>query len=193
MQEKIKLAITHGDINGVGYEVILKTFADSRMLEQCTPVLYGSSKVATYHKNLLAQNDLTFVNARDAKSLQHNKFNIINITSEEIKIDVGKSTEVAGQLSSLALERACEDLQKGDVDVLVTAPINKKNIQSKDFDFPGHTEYLSQKFGTKSLMMMVCDRIRIGIVTNHLPLREVPNAITKELLLEKIGIMNASL
>ena len=193
MQEKIKLAITHGDINGVGYEVILKTFADSRMLEQCTPVLYGSSKVATYHKNLLAQNDLTFVNARDAKSLQHNKFNIINITSEEIKIDVGKSTEVAGQLSSLALERACEDLQKGDVDVLVTAPINKKNIQSKDFDFPGHTEYLSQKFGTKSLMMMVCDRIRIGIVTNHLPLREVPNAITKERLLEKIGIMNASL
>ena len=193
MQEKIKLAITHGDINGVGYEVILKTFADSRMLEQCTPVLYGSSKVATYHKNLLAQNDLTFVNARDAKNLQHNKFNIINITSEEIKIDVGKSTEVAGQLSSLALERACEDLQKGDVDVLVTAPINKKNIQSKDFDFPGHTEYLSQKFGTKSLMMMVCDRIRIGIVTNHLPLREVPNAITKELLLEKIGIMNASL
>lgn len=193
MQEKIKLAITHGDINGVGYEVILKTFADSRMLEQCTPVLYGSSKVATYHKNLLAQNDLTFVNARDAKSLQHNKFNIINITSEEIKIDVGKSTEVAGQLSSLALERACEDLMNGDVDVLVTAPINKKNIQSKDFDFPGHTEYLSQKFGTKSLMMMVCDRIRIGIVTNHLPLREVPNAITKELLLEKIGIMNASL
>lgn len=193
MQEKIKLAITHGDINGVGYEVILKTFADSRMLEQCTPVLYGSSKVATYHKNLLAQNDLTFVNARDAKSLQHNKFNIINITSEEIKIDVGKSTEVAGQLSSLALERACEDLMNGDVDVLVTAPINKKNIQSKNFDFPGHTEYLSQKFGTKSLMMMVCDRIRIGIVTNHLPLREVPNAITKELLLEKIGIMNASL
>lgn len=193
MQEKIKLAITHGDINGVGYEVILKTFADSRMLEQCTPVLYGSSKVATYHKNLLAQNDLTFVNARDAKSLQHNKFNIINITSEEIKIDVGKSTEVAGQLSSLALERACEDLMNGDVDVLVTAPINKKNIQSKTFDFPGHTEYLSQKFGTKSLMMMVCDRIRIGIVTNHLPLREVPNAITKELLLEKIGIMNASL
>ncbi|MBP5241126.1 MAG: 4-hydroxythreonine-4-phosphate dehydrogenase PdxA [Bacteroidales bacterium] len=193
MQEKIKLAITHGDINGVGYEVILKTFADSRMLEQCTPVLYGSSKVATYHKNLLAQNDLTFVNARDARSLQHNKFNIINITSEEIKIDVGKSTEVAGQLSSLALERACEDLMNGDVDVLVTAPINKKNIQSKDFDFPGHTEYLSQKFGTKSLMMMVCDRIRIGIVTNHLPLREVPNAITKELLLEKIGIMNASL
>lgn len=193
MQEKIKLAITHGDINGVGYEVILKTFADSRMLEQCTPVLYGSSKVATYHKNLLAQNDLTFVNARDAKNLQHNKFNIINITSEEIKIDVGKSTEVAGQLSSLALERACEDLMNGDVDVLVTAPINKKNIQSKTFDFPGHTEYLSQKFGTKSLMMMVCDRIRIGIVTNHLPLREVPNTITKELLLEKIGIMNQSL
>ena len=193
MQEKIKLAITHGDINGVGYEVILKTFADSRMLEQCTPVLYGSSKIATYHKNLLAQNDLTFVNARDAKSLQHNKFNIINITNDEVKIDIGKSTEIAGQLSSLALERACDDLQKGNVDVLVTAPINKKNIQSKVFDFPGHTEYLSQKFGTKSLMMMVCDRIRIGIVTNHLPLREVPNAITKDLLFEKIGIMHASL
>lgn len=193
MQEKTKIAITHGDFNGVGYEVILKAFSDNRMFEFCTPVLYGSSKIATYHKNLLSQHDLNFVNVRDAKSVQNNKFNVINITNDEVKIDIGKSTQIAGQLALKALEDACADLQNGDVDAIVTAPINKKNIQSENFSFSGHTEYLSRKFESKSLMMMVCDRIRIGIVTSHLALRDVPNVITKELLLEKIEVMNNSL
>ncbi len=193
MQEKIKIAISHGDFNGVGYEVILKSFSDSRMFEFCTPVLYGSSKIATYHKNLLSQHDLNFVSVKDAKSAQNNKFNIINITNDEVKIDIGKSTQIAGQLSLKALEDACTDLQNGDVDAIVTAPINKKNIQSEHFCFSGHTEYLSRKFDSKSLMMMVCDRIRIGIVTSHLALKDVPNVITKELLLEKIEVMNNSL
>ena len=179
---RIRLAISQGDINGVGYEVILKTFSDSRMFDICTPVLYGSSKVASYHKKLLSlHQDLPFNAIHDAAEAADRKFNVVNLTQEEIKIDVGKLTEVAGVQSRLSLNRACEDLKKGLVDVLVTAPISKKNIQAPDFDFPGHTEYLSHQFGCSSLMMMVCDRIRIGIVTNHLALKDVPTAITHNL------------
>lgn len=192
--KKIKLAITHGDVNGVGYEVIIKTFSDSRMMDFCTPVLYGTSKVLSYHKKLLVGKDIPNVtNVKDANNLADKKFNIINITNDEVKIDLGKSTEIAGELALKALDCVCDDLMSEKVDVLVTAPINKKNIQSKNFDFPGHTEYLENKFGGKSLMMMVCDRIRIGIVSSHVALRDVPKVITKELLLEKIQVMNESL
>lgn len=193
--KKIRVAITQGDINGVGYEVILKTFGDNRMYDFCTPVLYGSSKVASYHKKLLTSmpQEIQFNNIRSAKDAQDGRFNIINLTQDEVKIDLGKSTEVAGAQSRESLSRACDDLKEGTVDVLVTAPINKRNIQAPDFDFPGHTEYLSHKFGSSSLMFMVCDRIRIGIVTNHLALKDVPDALTHDLLMEKITIMNHSL
>ena len=193
-EKKIRVAITHGDINGVGYEVILKTFGDSRMFDVCTPVLYGSTKVASYHKKLLSMTqDYNFNTIHDASEALDRRFNVINLTQDEIKIDLGKSTEVAGALSRESLNCACEDLKKGLVDVLVTAPINKRNIQASDFDFPGHTEYLSHQFGSSSLMLMVCDRIRIGIVTNHLALKDVPSALTPELLMEKIMLMNESL
>lgn len=193
--KKIRVAITQGDINGVGYEVILKTFGDNRMYDFCTPVLYGSSKVASYHKKLLTSmpQEIQFNNIRAARDAQDGRFNIINLTQDEVKIDLGKSTEVAGAQSRESLSRACDDLKEGTVDVLVTAPINKRNIQAPDFDFPGHTEYLSHKFGSSSLMFMVCDRIRIGIVTNHLALKDVPDALTHDLLMEKITIMNRSL
>lgn len=191
----IRLAITHGDINGVGYEVILKTFSDSRMYEHCTPILYGSTKVASYHKKLLGQQhqEMAFSAILDANQHKDRKFNVVNLTNDEVKIDIGKSTEIAGDLSRKALDRAVEDLKKGEVDVVVTAPINKKNIQSGEFDFPGHTEYFSQQFGAESLMMMVCDKIRIGIMTNHLALKDVPAAITRENLLKKLHIMHDSL
>ena len=192
--KRIRLAITHGDINGVGYEVILKTFSDPRMFETCTPVLYGSTKVASYHKNLLAHHqELVFTAIRNASEIVDKKFNVINLTNDEIKIDMGKSTEVAGKLSRQALNWACDDLKKNLVDVLVTAPINKKNIQAEDFDFPGHTEYLSHQFNCNSLMMMVCDRIRIGIVTNHLALKDVPTTLSHDLLYDKLMLMNESL
>lgn len=194
-KEKIKVAISQGDINGIGYEVILKTFSDARMFDICTPVLYGSTKVASYHKKLLNQQhqDLNIVGIHEAKMAQDKKFNVLNIVSEEVKIDIGKSTSIAGELSRKALDMATDDLKNGDVDVLVTAPINKKNVQSDNFHFTGHTEYLSTKFEAHSLMMMVCNRMRIGIVTNHLALKDVPNALTKELILEKIHIMHDSL
>ena len=193
--KKIRVAITHGDLNGVGYEVIIKTFSDARMFDLCTPVLYGSSKVASYHKKLLASvpQEMNFLSLRDASEAQDHRYNVVNLTQDEIKIDLGKSTEVAGALSRESLIRACADLKDGKVDVLVTAPINKRNIQAADFDFPGHTEFLSHQFGSSSLMLMVCDRIRIGIVTNHLALKDVPNALTPELMLEKLTILDQSL
>ena len=194
-EKKIKLAITHGDINGVGYEVILKTFGDSRMFDVCTPIVYGNSKVASYHKKLLASmpQEMVFNGVAEAEAAQEKKLNFINLTADEVKIDLGRSTEVAGQMSRMSLDRACEDLRAGRVDALVTAPINKRNIQSEDFDFPGHTEYLSHQFGSSSLMLMVCDRIRIGIATNHVALKDVPSTITHDLLVEKLTILNQSL
>ena len=140
-EKRIRVAITQGDINGVGYEVILKTFGDSRMFDLCTPVLYGNTKVASYHKKLLSmQQDFNFTSVKDASEACERRFNVINLTQEEVKIDLGKSTDVAGQQSRESLNRACADLKAGKVDVLVTAPINKRNIQAPDFDFPGHTE-----------------------------------------------------
>ncbi len=194
-ENKIRVAITQGDLNGVGYEVIIKTFADVRMFDLCTPVLYGSTKVASYHKKLLTsvQQDIQFNAIRDASEALPGKYNVINLTQDEIKIDLGKSTEVAGAMARQSLNRACADLKAGKVDVLVTAPINKRNIQAPDFDFPGHTEYLSHQFGSSSLMLMVCDRIRIGIVTNHLALKDVPSALTHDLLTEKLRLLNESL
>jgi len=193
-KSRIRLGISQGDINGVSYEVILKTFSDNRMFDICTPILYGSTKVASYHKKLLSMHQEMMFNAlHDASEAVDKKFNVVNLTQEEIKIDVGKLTAVAGEQSRLSLNKACEDLKKGLIDVLVTAPISKKNIQSPDFDFPGHTEYLSHQFGCSSLMMMVCDRIRIGIVTNHLALKDVPSSITHNLLSDKIMLMNESL
>ncbi len=194
--KKIRLAITHGDINGVSYEVIIKTFSDNRMLDFCTPILYGSSKVLSYYKKLIPQQqgpEFAYNAVHDAGEAVVKRFNVLNLTPDEVKIDMGKSTEVAGQLARQSLEMACQDLKDGKVDVVVTAPINKKNIQSAEFDFPGHTEYFSDRFEADSLMMMVCDKIRIGIMTNHLPLQAVPAAVTRELLLEKIQLMYASL
>ena len=192
---KFRIGISHGDINGVGYEVILKTFGDGRMYDFCTPVLYGSTKVASYHKKLLTSmpQEMVFTGIHDAAEAQDGKFNVVNLTPDEIKIELGKSTDVAGRLSRESLNRACADLKAGTIDALVTAPINKRNIQAPDFDFPGHTEFLSHQFGSSSLMLMVCDRIRIGIVTNHLALKDVPSTLTHNLLYDKIMLMNESL
>lgn len=191
---KIRIGITHGDINGVGYEVILKSFSDARMFDICTPILYGSSKVASYHKKMLTIPDYPFNIIKDIHDFSEKKFNILNIIKEEVKIDIGKSTKIGGELALKALNLACDDIKNGNIEALVTAPINKKNIQSETFKFPGHTEYLTQKFGSPdTLMMMVCNKIRIGILTSHLPLKEVPKVVTKELLMKKIEVMNESL
>lgn len=183
----IKVGITQGDINGIGYEVILKTFSDIRMAEMCVPVLYGSAKVAAFHAKALDMQPIAFNQINNADNAVENKVNIINVIGEDAKVDLGQSTTIAGEAAYKALERATKDLQEGLIDVLVTAPINKDNIQRDDFHFPGHTEYLESRFarnGEKSLMILAKDTIRVALVTGHIPLSEVPKAITKEKIID---------
>jgi 4-hydroxythreonine-4-phosphate dehydrogenase len=192
--QSIKVGISHGDVNGISYEVIIKSFADSRILDFFTPIVYGSSKVASYYKKILGIHDFNFHVIRSADQAMAGKANLVNIFQDEIKIVLGQNTGLAGRAAFQSLEAATADLAKGSIDALVTAPINKQNIQSKDFDFPGHTEYLTRKFGAEeSLMLMVSNNIRIGVVTGHVPLREVPERITRESILTKLRIMNQSL
>ncbi len=195
--EKIKplrIGITHGDVNSVSYEVILKSLQDSRIFEYFTPVLYGSSKVASYHRKALNLAEINFNVIRGAEQAEDDKINLVNVITQEIKVDLGQSTDIAGKAAFMALEAASLDLAEGKIDALVTGPINKQNIQSKDFNFPGHTEYFAQKFQSKDfLMLMVSNSMRIGVITGHVALRDVPSMITEELILQKIHIMHKSL
>lgn len=192
--DNIRLGISQGDVNGIGYEVLLKCFSDTRMFEGCTPILYGSSKVASYHKKLINATDFPFVNIRTVEQAETSKFNILNIIQDEVKIDIGQPTEIGGRLAAMSLDYACHDLMNGKLDALVTNPINKKNIQSEKFNFPGHTEYLTNKFGVEeSLMIMTCHDLHIGIMTNHLSLSQVPKVLNRELILRKLQVMDSSL
>lgn len=193
--DKIIVGITHGDINGIGYEVILKSLNDNRIFDMFIPIIYGSSKLMGFHKKLL---DLRAVNPNVINSAEQaiaKRINLINCVDDNIKVEIGQSTQEAGQAALAALERATEDLKKGSIHALVTAPINKNNIQSDTFNFPGHTEYLEEKFGenSSSLMMLVSDRIRIAVVTGHVPINEVSEKITEELIVKKLSILNESL
>ena len=192
--DNIRLGISQGDVNGIGYEVLLKCFSDTRMFENCTPILYGSSKVASYHKKLINATDFPFINIRTVEQAEASKFNILNIIQDEVKIDIGQPTEIGGRLAAMSLDYACHDLMNGKLDALVTNPINKKNIQSEKFNFPGHTEYLTNKFGVEeSLMIMTCHDLHIGIMTNHLSLSQVPKVLNRELILRKLQVMDSSL
>lgn len=193
-EKKPILGISHGDINGISYEIIIKTLQDQRILEIFTPVVYGTAKVASYHRKTLNVNDFSFNIVKRIDQINPRKANLISLHDQEVKIDLGKSTDVAGELSLMSLEAATEDLMQGRIDALVTAPINKKNIQSPGFHFPGHTEYLASKFNVKDhLMFMVGPHMRIGIVTGHMPLKDVAAAITVDAILHKLRVMTQSL
>ena len=197
MEERlIRVGITHGDINGIGYEVILKTFLDARMAEMCTPIIYGSSKIAAYHRKTLELPAVNLSIISQAEDAGSNRVNIINCVDEEAKVELTQSTPVAGQASYQALEAAVTDLKRGAIDVLVTAPINKHNIQNAEFHFPGHTEYLEECFGgvgRKALMIMLKDELRIALVTGHIPISQVASKITPEDIVSKLRLFNQSL
>lgn len=196
MEDKmIRVGITHGDINGIGYEVILKTFSDQRMTELCVPIIYGSSKVAAYHRKAL---DLPAVNINVVSRAEEaglNRVNIINCVEDDIKVELTQSTPVAGRAAYKALEAAVADLKSGAIDVLVTAPINKHNIQNAQFHFPGHTEYLEQTLGDgqRALMILMTDTLRVALVTGHIPVSQVPSQITVENIVTKLQVFNQSL
>ncbi|MCK9451743.1 MAG: 4-hydroxythreonine-4-phosphate dehydrogenase PdxA [Bacteroidales bacterium] len=192
--DRIILGISHGDINGISYEVLLKTFTDLRLLDLFTPVIYGHSKVASYYKKYLNYNDIQFNLIKDADQAHPKRINIINCTENDLKIDVGQSTSIAGEAAFEAIEMAMSDFKKGKIHALVTLPINKQNIQSDVFSFPGHTEYLSSQFDKQEpLMLMVWNDLRVGTLTGHIPLKEVPGKITEGLINTKIKLLNQSL
>lgn len=191
---KFKVGISIGDINGVGPEVILKVLADSRMLDICTPIIYGSTKVMAYHKNILEDLEVKFQSVSAASKASSGRINVVNCSNETVNISLGKATEDGGKFAYVSLERAVKELKAGDIDALVTAPINKKAMNLAKFPHAGHTEYLTKEAGVKdSLMLMVNDNLRVGLVTNHLPLKDVAKAITKESVKNKIRLMNKTL
>ncbi len=195
MEEKmIRVAITQGDTNGVGYEVILKTFADPAMFELCTPIIYGSPKIAAYHRKALnLETNFSIINS--AEEARNGRLNILACFDEEVKVELGQPSEEAGQAAFKALDRAMTDYRAGLFDVLVTAPINKATIQSPGFHFPGHTEYIETSVGdgNKALMILMNESLRVALVTTHLPIKEVSKAITKEAIIEKATIFHKTL
>lgn len=190
--DKIIVGISIGDLNGIGIEVILKTFEDKRMLDFCTPVLFGATKVISFHKKALEietpVHGITSIN-----QINHSKINILNIWKEEVAIDLGTATKISGEYAAKSLAAAVEHLKDKTIDVLLTAPINKENIQSETFNFPGHTEYLEANLDGKSLMILMTDKLRIGLITGHIPIAKVAEAITPALIKSKVETMYTSL
>ena len=188
---KIRVGITHGDTNGIGYEVIFKTFAEPTILSLCTPIIYGSPKIAAYHRNLLkVPANFTIVNNPD--EIVDGKVNLINTFEEDVRVDIGQPTEAAGTAAFKALERAIQDYREGIFDVLVTAPINKNTIQNDDFRFCGHTEFIQDRLGegAEALMILLDPHIKVAVVTTHLPISEVASHVTKEAIINKAHIFN---
>jgi 4-hydroxythreonine-4-phosphate dehydrogenase len=192
-KNNIIIAISQGDINGIGFEVILKTFQDPRIIELFTPVIYGSPKVAAYYKKVLKLN--TNINIiKDINSISYNKLNIINCNDENVRVEIGKSTKYAGVAAYESLKTAVNDMKNNKMKIIVTAPINKHNIQIDDFHFPGHTEFFANEFNIKTvLMLMIHQNLRVAVVTGHLPINDVSKTITKELILTKLQLLNDSL
>ena len=195
MKKKIRVGITQGDTNGIGYEVILKALADPMVLELFTPVVYGSSKVAAFHRKACGLQPVQFNSIDNAIQARDGMCNMVELNLDDLKVELGVASEAAGRAAFTSLECAVADLRNGAIDVLVTAPIDKNNIQSDTFHFPGHTEYLESSIGdgASSLMVLFNDRMRVALVTTHLPVSQIASAITKEKIISKIEVLNQSL
>jgi 4-hydroxythreonine-4-phosphate dehydrogenase len=190
--EKIKIGISIGDLNGIGGELFIKTFEDKRMLEFCTPIVYASVKTLAFFKSHF-KSTLEFHKIKNASQAVDSKVNLVSVWHEDVNINFGEEDQKIGGYAIKSLQAAVEDLKTDQIDVLVTAPINKHNIQSEDFKFPGHTDYLAQELEGDSLMFMVSDDLKVGLLTDHVPVSEVSNQITAELIEKKISIIYNSL
>lgn len=200
MKSNIKVGITHGDFNGVGYEVILKALDCPEMMEICTPVIYGSAKIASFYRKLLDLQPVQMQQVKDAAEAKEGQCSIVNVVPEDAKVEPGVESKSAGEGALAALNQAVADLRDGKIDVLVTAPINKSAIHSDNFNFTGHTEYLQANLPDpdtgsegKALMILFNERLKVAIATVHLPLAKVAGSLTQELILEKILDLNSSL
>ncbi len=193
---RLRIGITLGDTNGIGIEVALKAVSLPEMLDMCTPVLYGSSKIVSYHRNACNLPGFQVYHAKSAEGIKENNINLVDCITQEIKVELGHSSKQAGVAAFQSLEAAVRDLKANLIDVLVTAPINKDNIQSDSFNFPGHTEYLESAVGNgedKALMILTTETLRVALATTHLPIAQVPAALTIEGIREKLRLLNTSL
>lgn len=193
--EKIIVGISQGDINGIGLEVVLKTFMEPELCDICTPVLFSSQKTVSFYRKVMGLEELNFNATRDLKQLNPKKPNVFVCYEEEVQVEMGNSTPAGGKYAQIALHKACEAAKQGLIDVLVTAPINKHNIQSESFKYPGHSEFLASFFGfEKGAMMLMCsDELKVGLVTGHVPVQNISPLITAERLTEKITHLNKTL
>lgn len=194
MQEngKIKLGISIGDLNGIGCEVVLKTFEDARMLDFCTPVIFASNKTISHQLSVLGL-EIPFNGVQEAARALDGKVNVVNVWKEIPNVQFGEATKEAGDYALKSLRAAVEALKKDEIDVLVTAPINKNNIQAEDFKFPGHTDFLAQELEGESLMFMVSDGLKIGLLTDHVAVKDAPAAINAILIRTKVRTIEKSL
>ena len=185
-EANITVGISIGDLNGVGGEIVLKMFEDSRILEFCTPIIFASIKTLTFLKTHF-KSEINFNSINNIGQTVSGKINVFNVWNEQVNIEFGKEDSKIGEYAFKSLEVATKALKRGDIDVLVTAPINKHNIQSEDFQFPGHTDYLAQQLSGNSLMFMVTDTLKVGLLTDHVPVKDIAQHISSELIEEKIN------
>lgn len=204
MSKNIRVGITHGDYNGIGYEVIIKALDDERIPELFTPIVFGSEKAMNFYRKTLGPEDFRVRRVRSAADAQDNAVNLVDVTTKEVRVEPGQPSANAGQAALNALEAACEALRNGEIDVLVTAPIDKSSIHSDDFAFPGHTEYLEAKFNApdsedgepgndRALMILYNDMLRVALVTTHLPVSEIADNITAEAVQDTVRRLDRSL
>jgi 4-hydroxythreonine-4-phosphate dehydrogenase len=188
------IGISVGDLNGIGTELIIRSLSDNRILEHCTPVVFGSNKLLNFYRKTLPENPFNFQVAKEKGRFNPKQVNLFSCWEEEVAIAPGELTEVGGQYAVKSLVMAADALKEGWIDALVTAPIHKKNVQSESFPFTGHTPFLQHHFGVKDvLMFMVAENIKVGLVTEHLPLQEVASALTREGILSKLNLMKEAL
>ena len=190
----VRVGISIGDVNGIGPEVIMKALKDPRILMDCTPIIYGSTKVFSHYKKLLEENDFAYQSCKEVEEAIMRKINVVNVWQDEIIYDLGQATETGGKFAFMSLEKATQDLAAGKIDVLVTAPISKEAMAKSGFKFPGHTEYLADLAGEEeALMVMVAGSLRVALVTTHIPLKDVSTTLTREKIFNKIKMFENSL
>ncbi len=193
-EQKIKIGISIGDINSVSPEIIIKTFKDERMFKYCTPIVYGSSRVLSYHRKVLQEEDFNYNIINSAARAKSGTCNVLNCWTEDVSITIGRPNPEIGVFALRAIESALYDLQEGKIDMILTAPVNKSLLHTNKNPFPGHTEYITQKFdGSASMMFLVSNQLRVGLVTNHVPVKDIAKHISEKLILKKLRIMEDSL
>ncbi len=189
----LKIGISVGDLNGIGMELIIKTFGEKDMLSLCTPIVFASSKVASYHRNAIDRRDFNFNIINKIEDALEGKANLLNVWKEDVNMDFGKVDPAVGAFALKSLEAASEALEQGEIDALVTAPFNKESIQSDQFQFSGHTDYLEARFKAKATMMMISEEMRMALATVHIPLKKVSEVISSDLIEQKLKSLHQSL